>query len=146
MIDALTRDVLQQCVRRESRSLLQYAVAVSIWVGPKDRQALARLRDLAAAEQAATDAIGRYLQKNQAGLGYLGPFPSQFTTVNDAALSFLLPAIVREHRENVAALEADLAHVNNPTAFDLVTELLRLKRQHSADLDNLSPQPHTVWK
>jgi hypothetical protein len=146
VIDALTRDVLQKCVRRETRSLLQYAVTVSPWVGPADRPKLARLKDMAAAEQAATDAIGQFLQKQQAGLGHMETFPSAFTTVNDAALSYLLPTIVREHRDNIAALEADLSHVNYQTASDLIAELLRLKRQHVAELDALSPQAHTVWK
>src|SRR5205823_14699403 len=89
-----SRDVLQECVRRESRSLLQYAREVPLWVGRADRPVLAKLKAFAASEQAATDALGQYLQKRKAGLPSLGPYPSSFTTVNDAALNYLLPRLV----------------------------------------------------
>ena len=77
MIDEPTRDVLQECVRRESRSLLQYAREVPLWVGPADRPVLAKLKAFAATEQAATDALGRYLQKRKAGLPASGPYPTR---------------------------------------------------------------------
>jgi hypothetical protein len=76
----------------------------------------------------------------------LGPFPSQFTTVNDAAMNYVLPAIAREQRENIATLETDLNHIGDPAGHDLVAELLRLKRQHLPEIEALAPQPSTVWK
>ena len=98
MIDESMRDVLQACVRRESRSLFQYVRDVPLWVSPADRPILAKLHGLAAAEQAATDKLGRYLQRRHAGLGHLGAFPSEFTTVNDAALHYLMPKLIEEQR------------------------------------------------
>jgi hypothetical protein len=146
VIDDVTRDVLQECVRRESRSMLQYAREVPLWVGPADRPVLAKLKGLAAAEQAATDTLGRYLQKRKAGLGHLGPFPSSFTTVNDAALHFLLPRLVEEQRAALAAVEADLARVTDLDAREHLAALAVLKRQHLPELEALSSQPHTIWK
>src|SRR5580658_10376508 len=64
-----TRDVLQACVRRESRSLVQYVRDVPLWVGPAERPALAKLKGLATAEQSATDRLSRYLQLKKIGLG-----------------------------------------------------------------------------
>jgi hypothetical protein len=146
VIDAPTRDVLQECVRRESRSLLQYAREVPLWVGPADRPVLAKLKALAAAEQKATDALGHYLQKRRAGLPSLGPYPSGYTSLNDAAMHHLLPILVQEYRGAVAALEADVARVSEPDARTHLAELLRLKRQHLPELEALSSQPHTTWK
>ncbi len=144
MIDDSTRDVLQSCVRRESRSLFQYVREVPLWVSPADRPALAKLQGLATVEQAATDALGRYLQRRRAGLGHLGAFPSGFTTVNDAALHYLLPQLIVEQRAAATALEADLAQVIDADARDHLAGLLQLKRRHLPELDALSTQPHTV--
>jgi hypothetical protein len=146
VIDVPTRDLLHACVRRESRSLFQYVREVPLWVGPVDRPALARLKNLATAEQTATDNLGRYLQRRQAGLGHLGAFPSGFTTVNDAALHYLMPQLIAEQRTAATALEADLAQVTDADARTHVAELLRLKRQHLPELEALTSQPHTVWK
>lgn len=145
MIDEPTRAVLQECVRRESRSLLQYAREVPLWVGPADRPVLAKLRSFAAAEQAATDSLGRYLQKRKAGLPSLGPYPSSFTTVNDAALNYLLPRLVAEQKAAIAVLDADLARVTEPDAHAHLAELLRLKLQHLPELESLSAGPSTKY-
>lgn len=146
MIDEATRDVLQECVRRESRSLLQYVREVPLWAAPADRIALATLKALALEEQRAVDDLGRYLQKRKAGLTTLGPYPSGFTTVNDAALHHLLPRVVTEQAAATAALEADLTRVADPDARAHLEKLLRLKRQHWPELEALSAHPHTVWK
>lgn len=143
MIDEATRDLLQACVRRESRSLFQYVRDVPLWVGPADRPVLAKLKGLAVAEQTATDALGRYLQRRQAGLGHLGAYPSEFTTINDAALHYVLPKLIAEQRAATVALEADLPRVSDPDARAHLSELLRLKRQHLPELESLTSQPHT---
>jgi hypothetical protein len=143
VIDEPTRDLLQACVRRESRSLFQYVRDVPLWVGPADRPALAKLQGLATAEQTATDALGRYLQRRRAGLGHLGAFPSGFTTVNDAALHYLLPQLILEQRAAATALEADLARVSDADARDHLATLLQLKRQHLPELEGLTSQPHS---
>jgi hypothetical protein len=146
VIDDSTRAVLHACVRRESRSLFQYVREVPLWVGPADRPTLAKLKGLATVEQSATDALGRYLQRKKVGLGHIGAFPSEFTTVNDAALHYLLPKLVQEQRAAAAALEADLARVTDVDARDHLAALLQLKRQYLPELEALSSQPHTVWK
>jgi hypothetical protein len=146
VIDDPTRDVLQECVRRESRSLLQYTREVPLWAGPADRTALATLKALATEEQRAVDDLGRHLQKRKAGLPALGPYPSAYTTVNDAALHHLLPKIIAEQAGAITALEADLARVADPDARAHLEKLLRLKRQHRPELEGLSSQPHTLWK
>jgi hypothetical protein len=146
VLDAATQQVLQECVRRESRSLLQYVREVPLWVGPADRPVLAKLQALARAEETETDALGRYLQKGKAGLTSLGPYPSSFTTVNDAALHYLLPRLAAEQRTLIGRLDADLTRIAEPAAHAHLAELLRLKRQHLTELESLSTGPSTVWK
>ena len=51
MIDPVTKELLHQIIRRESRSLFQYVREVPMWVGTIDRPVLARLRDMASAEE-----------------------------------------------------------------------------------------------
>jgi hypothetical protein len=143
VIDEPTRGRLQECVRREGRSLLQYVREVPVWVAAADRATLAKLRALALAEQQVTDELGRYLQKKQVGLPSLGPYPSSFMTVNDAALHHLLPRLLREQRAALAALEADADRVDDVEARAYLERLLGLKQRHLAELEKLSAQPHT---
>jgi hypothetical protein len=144
VIDEPTRDRLQECVRRESRSLLQYVREVPVWVAPPDRPTLGKLRVLAAEEQAATDDLGRLLQKLRIGVAVLGPFPGSFTTVNDTALHHVLPCLVREQHAAAATLEADLAHVTDSSARAILERMLALKRQHLPELAALHVKPPTV--
>ena len=146
MIDGATQDRLQQCVRRESRSLLQYVCEVPMWMGAADRPAGARLRELGQAEQAATDRLAKWLQKRRAGEMFLGPFPSVFTDSNDAALHYILPRVVREHTADVVKLEADAAAIGDPEAKSFVDAMLALKRQNASELANLTAMPHTIFK
>ena len=117
--------------------MFQYVREVPLWVGPADRPTLAKLKALATAEQAATDALGRYLQKRKAGLPSLGPYPSSFTTLSDAALHHLLPRLVREQRAALTALEADLQRVTDPDVRAYLERMVQLKRQHQPELETL---------
>jgi hypothetical protein len=144
MNDATTAQLLQELVRRESRSLFQYVREVPVWVGASDRPSLQKLRGLAAAEMEAIDALGRHLQKRRIGLAAIGPFPPEFTDVNDAALHHLLPKLVREQKEAAAEVEAALTKLGDDPARPLVERLVHLKRQHLPELEGLSAKPHTI--
>ncbi len=144
MIDVATGERLRGLVRRESRSLLQYLREVPPWSGAADRHAVDKLRALAQAELDATDALGKFLQKRRAGLSHLGPYPSVFTDVNDAALAYLLPRVVREQKAAAAALEADAAAVADTDARALVDRLVHLKQQHLPQLESLTAHPYSV--
>ena len=144
MNDATTAELLRELVRRESRSLLQYVRDVPVWVGPADRPALQKLRALATAEREATDTLGKHLQKRREGLSTLGPFPPEFTDVNDAALHHLLPKLVKEQKRATTDVESELTRLGDDPSRPLVERLLHLKRQHLSELEGLSAQPHTI--
>src|SRR5262245_38035251 len=128
MNDATTAELVRELVRRESRSLMQYVREVPVWVGPADRPALQKLRAMATAERELMDAIGRHLQKRREGLATLGPFPPEFTDVNDAALHHLLPKLVREQKEAATDVEAALTKLGDDPAWPLVERLAHLMR------------------
>ena len=146
MIDGPTRERLEVCVRRESRSLFQYVREVPMWSGPADQAASIRLRQLAQAELDATNLLARWLQKRRTGQLHLGPFPSVYTNNNDAALHYILPRVVLEHGMLLADLERDAAATTDPDARSLVDAMLIQKRKNAPDLASLSAKPHTTFK
>jgi hypothetical protein len=137
VIDDVTRVRLHECVRRESRSLMQYAREVPLWAAPNERSALAHFRDLAEAELQATDQLALWLQKNRAGLMHLGPFSLGFTELNDASFRHLLPRMICEQAKMLSELEADAAAVAAPGAKLLVDKMIELKRGHKLELSTL---------
>lgn len=143
MIDAATRELLTNVVRRESRSLFQYLREVPPWSGRHEVNNVARLRELAGAELEVVEELSRYLQRRNAGAGPLGPFPD-FTPFNDQALHFLLPAVVREQRQLLAELERDRELIHEVGSALLVDRLLELKRRHVPELDDLHTVPHSL--
>src|SRR5262245_8586178 len=143
-MDAATQDRLQECVRRESRSLLQYVRKAPLWADPKERPALERLRSMAQAELDATDALGLWLQKQRAGILHLGPFPTGFVDFNDSAFRHVLPSLVREQAHLVNELETDAAAVAEPGAKSLVQSMLELKRSHHAEFSTLLASTNSV--
>jgi hypothetical protein len=143
-MDDATQDRLQECVRRESRSLLQYVHKAPLWAGPKERPALERLRSMAQAELNATDALASWLQKQRAGIPHLGPFPSGFLNLNDSAYRHVLPTVVREQVQLLGELEADAAAIAEPGAKTLLETMLSLKRAHQAELSTVLASTNSV--
>jgi hypothetical protein len=141
-MDATTRGVLAGVLRRESRSLFQYLREVPPWAGPREQNAVARLRELAGAELAVVEELSKHMQRQNAGPGPYGSYPD-FTPFNDQALHFLLPAVVREQKQLLAELERDRAAVAEPGAALLIDGLAELKRRHIPELDALHTSPHT---
>ena len=67
MIDPASQVLLREIVRRESRSLLQYAREVPLWAAPAKRPTLARLHEIARTERYATDGLATWLQRTVRG-------------------------------------------------------------------------------
>jgi hypothetical protein len=137
VIDNIDIERLHHCVRRESRSLLQYVREVPLWAGAEDRHAFDRVRELAETERQAVDRLAGWLQKNHAGINHLGPFPSVFMDVNDAGFRHLLPRLIAEHRELLDRLEADAGALAHTAAAEHLYALLAQKRRHHADLQTM---------
>ena len=136
MIDAATQSRLQDLFRRENRTLLQYAREAALWSADKDRSASQRVQELAAAEFSALEQLAAFLEEQHVPLPYLGAYPARFTDFNFIGVRALLPKLVDDERRGLAVLEHDAATTNGP-ARELVTQILEMKRQHLAELQQL---------
>lgn len=145
MLDDASRDILQQIVRREGRSFLQYVREVPIWSSSTDRPNVAQLKTLATAELEKIDEIGRLLVRRKCGLAFLGAYPSAFTTFNDAALRHILPQVINECQRSITTLQAELEGIQDAEARELVSQFVELKRTHLPQFTSLATQPHTIF-
>jgi hypothetical protein len=142
VIDAHSQQVLQDLLRRESRSVLTYVAEAYPWTTWAEEKTLADLQQLIAAEREAVACLGRFLVRQRIPLPYLPPYPAHFTTINFLALDFLLPRLIDYERRSLADLERDRAMLKDPTAQAEVDKLLALKRRHLPRLQELaSTQP-----
>jgi hypothetical protein len=137
VIDARTTAILQELVRRQSRSLLQYVGDAFPWTTREEQAAPAELQKIVEEErQGAADAVALLLRRHQMP-PYLGSYPMDFTTINYVSLDHLLPLLVDDERRAIAGLERDVAAVSDPEARGLVQAILDKKRAHLACLTAL---------
>ncbi len=138
MIDPQTQAILQDIVRRESRSLLVYVGDAYPWTTSAGDRALAELRQVVHDETEAVAALGRFLVRRRGTLPFLGSYPVHFTSYNFVSLEFLLPRLVETEKELIAELEADLRRLAPGEAHSQVEALLLVKRRNLATLEGLS--------
>jgi hypothetical protein len=138
VIDLHTQTLLQDILRRESRSVLMYVAEAYPWTTANHIKARIALEQLIADEREAVVCLGRFLVRQRIPLPYLPSFPAHFTTINFLALDFLLPRLIEEERRSIADLERDRATLQDPTAQAEVEKLLALKRVHLPRLVELA--------
>jgi hypothetical protein len=136
-MDDRSAQVVQAAIRRGGRSLLQYTGDSVPWTAPEDEPTLARLRQLIDEDQKAATLLGKLLRRQRQPVPYLGAYPEHFTTMNYLSLDRLLPLLVEDQRQNVAALEADLGAATDPEARTALREYLALKSRHLAAIEEL---------
>lgn len=139
MIDAHSQALLQDILRRESRSVLLYVDEAYPWTTATEQKSLADLRQLIAAERQALTSLGRFLLRQRIPLPFLSSFPSDFTTINFLAFDYVLPRLIDYERRSIAELERDLSALKDPAAHAEVEKLLALKRRHLPQLETLIP-------
>ena len=92
-MDAETCTILQNAMRAESKSFLQYVSDAFPWTTPDELAALAKLQSLIAEEKEGAGAIAEFLTQNKQPLPYLGSYRMSFTTMNFVSLEHLLRAL-----------------------------------------------------
>jgi hypothetical protein len=138
MIDSKTDTLLQQIVRREGRSLLQYVSEAYPWITADEKVAVLQLEALIAEER---DAIGRLidlLARRNHTYPYLGSYPTAFTSINFVSLEHLLPMLVDYEARSLGELECDLAEITSPEALAIVQEMVDMKQRHLGLLKSLT--------
>jgi hypothetical protein len=138
VIDAQTRDLLQDIVRRESRSVMTYVGNAYPWTTARDSQAVDTTRKLITDEARAVAALGQFLFRRHMPVVSLGSYPSSFTTMNFVALEYLLPRLIDYERRSTAELERDLVALRDPEARAEVEKLLAVKRRNLPTLEKLA--------
>lgn len=138
MTDARTEVVLQDLLRREGRSLLQYVCEAFPWTNDPGQEKLAVLQRLGEEERAAAAGVASHLRRLHAVAPHLGPYPMAYTTINYAALDHLLPLLAKAQAGAVADLERDLAGLADAEARLQVDRVLQTKRHHLTTLQSLA--------
>ncbi len=142
MIDAQSQSLLQEILRRESRSVLMYVAEAYPWTRLEQTKTLTALQQLIADEREAVAGLGRLLVRHHVELPFLPSYPAHFTTINFLALDYILPRLCEHERDSVNELERDLKALKDPQARIEVEKLLVLKRGHLTQLEQLAaPQP-----
>lgn len=129
-MDAGTASHLQELVRKEGRSLLQYVNESFPWTTAKTDHILPKLNEMAKEEQEGAAAVVRLLLKHRHRPPYLGAYPMSFTNINFIDLTYLLPFLVDFEKRRLADLESDLPHLHDGDAKGLVQSLVEMKRRH----------------
>jgi hypothetical protein len=129
---------LESIIRRESRSLVQYATESFPWITEQEQLALAELRKIAGEESQAVAILGQFLLTRGRSLPYLGLYPMSFTSINYVSLEHLLPLLAEHGRQALAQMERDAPQIADVQARDMVSRYIELKRQHVKNLENLA--------
>jgi hypothetical protein len=142
VIDTPTYNRLQDIIRREGRSFLQYAVESTPWSSTEADGRTAVLQQLARDEGDAAGGLARLLLRHRLSPPYLGAYPMGFTSYNYLALDRLVTLLADHQRRGLPALQDDLAALEDPEIRDAVRHLLEVKKANLKKLEALL-QPGT---
>lgn len=136
MIDASTFTLLQEILRRESLSLMHYASEAYPWATPAEREVLAKLNKMIAAEQKVVQGLARLLTRRHLPMPYVGAYPD-FTGLNYVSLDHLLPLLIEHEKKGIAQLERDLTCLYDVEVREQVQAILELKKDDLGQLEKL---------
>ncbi len=136
-MDPASLKLLQDMVRKEGRSLLQYVSEAFPWTTEKNLHSLPVLLAMVKEEQEGTSNIVKLILKHRARPPYLGAYPMSFTTINYMSLDFLLPYLIAFEKRRLAELDADLLIVADAEAKQLLHELRDMKQRHLLALTDM---------
>jgi hypothetical protein len=142
VIEAPTQALLQDVLRRESLSLLQYIRDAFPWTAVGEEEAWGQLRQLVDEDAAAITSLGHFLSRHKVPLPYVGQFPVDFTSINFVALDWVVPRLAEAQRREVATLEAEVPRAADPAARAALQELLEVKKRHLKLLEGLAASHH----
>jgi hypothetical protein len=133
--------LLQDVLRRESRSLLQYVSESYAWTKAEGHAACAAVTAIAQAEAAAVARLGRWLAKQRVPTTFPGAYPTHFTTANFVALHYLLPRLADDQRQRIAAVEKARASLPAGEALQQLDTLLAAMKDNLKQLEALEANP-----
>jgi hypothetical protein len=138
-IDPASQAVVEEIVRRESRSLLSYIGDAYPWTTVSGGPALKTLNQLIRQEKQAVTDLGRHLIRRKVTPPLLGSYPASFTSWNFIDLGALLPRLLEAQRQAVNQIQADLSKIPDVPARQEVERLLAVKKMTLQGLESISP-------
>ncbi len=132
--------LVQEIVRRESLSMLSYVGDAFPWTTSRGEAALVRLQQLVHAHRATVGELGRFLVRKRTPVGYIGSYPTSFTTINFLSLDYILPRLAADEARGIADLERDLTVLSDADFQAPVKKLLQTKRDHLQALELLTAE------
>jgi hypothetical protein len=138
MIDARTQALLQDLVRRASRSMLQYVGEAYPWTPDTNTDLLHKVRAVIDEEEAAVEGLATFLRKKRIPIGYLGSYPQNFTILNFVSLDYLMPRLLDWQRKWTAVLDRDSTLIADPETRGEVAKLVAAARRHLDELEKLA--------
>jgi hypothetical protein len=130
-------ELLQELLRRESRSLLHYVSESYPWSKADTAQACDAVRALAQAQTEVVARVARWLAKQHVPVDFPGAYPMHFTTANFIALHYLLPRLIADEERCLAAAERTHRALTENEVKMLVQVLIELKKKHLLELTAL---------
>jgi hypothetical protein len=138
-IDPASQAVVEEIVRRESRSLLSYVGDSYPWTTAAGGPALKTLNQLIRQERQAVTDLGRHLVRRRVTPPFLGSYPASFTSWNFIDLAALLPKLLEAQARLIREIQADLSKVHDAPAKQEVERLLAVKKRTLAGLESILP-------
>jgi hypothetical protein len=137
LIDREAYGLLQDVIRREGRSFLQYSGESFPWTTAKEQETMGKLKCLVSEEREGAAALSRFLVKHRLTPPYLGPYPSYFTSYNYLSLDKLLPLLIVHQLKSIEALTSDLAQLKDGESRPPVQQALAMKKRHLKALEDI---------
>jgi len=137
VIDSRSLQILQEVLRREERSVLQYVGDAFPWTTADRTEALDRLQGIIHEERDALARLGQFLYRNHAVPPAPSSYPASFTTLNFVSLDLILKRLIPFQEQSLAAVEADLRSVTDPEARRQLETFRDLKARHLEALRSL---------
>jgi hypothetical protein len=141
MIDNASTLILQNVLRGERRSLLQYAGEAAPWTNVADQQLVGQLQKMIEEEQKVIVSLSDYLRRGGQNMPYVEPFPMGFTAYNFVSFEFLLKKIIEDQRKGVANLEKSVSAIPDLDGKLFVENLLVINQRHLKALEGLVAAP-----
>jgi hypothetical protein len=138
-MDSLSVSLVQDIIRREGRSLLQYVSEAFPWATTEERAALAELTKIIEEERKGAANLAKLLTRHHASLPYVGTYPMVFTNINFASLDYLVPLLIEHQKRAISHLERDLALLHDKEARAEIQKILAIKERHLSQLEKLIP-------
>lgn len=130
MIDANSQSLLNDLLRKEARSFVQYLGEAYPFTTPKTHELAKTLTKLVAEEQHDYRHLMEVLRKKRYRLPYFGAYPMSFTTMNYMDLGYLKRYLVDQEKQRIAELELAVTKITDGDVRPAVEAILTRKKKH----------------